>query len=53
MKRVSSCLLLSFLILFISSQLSYAEPKAPVNKMEDRFQEECPSPMMPPPMAPC
>jgi Spy/CpxP family protein refolding chaperone len=52
MKRVSSCLLLSFLILFISSQLSYAEPKASINKMEERFQDECFSPMMPP-MAPC
>ena len=53
MKRVSSCLILSFLILFISSQLSYAEPKGPVNKMETGFQEECPSSMMPPPMPCC
>ena len=53
MKRVSSCLILSFLILFISSQLSYAEPKSPVNKMETGFQEECPSSMMPPPMPCC
>ena len=53
MKRVSSCLILSFLILFISSQLSYAEPKGPVNKMETGFQEECPSSMMPPPMSCC
>jgi Spy/CpxP family protein refolding chaperone len=53
MKRVSSCLILSFLILFISSQLSYAEPKGPVNKMETGFQEECPSSMMPPPMPYC
>ncbi|MGA2781335.1 MAG: periplasmic heavy metal sensor [Smithella sp.] len=49
MKRVSSCLILSFLILFIVSQLSYAEPKGPVSKMETGFQDECPSPMMPPP----
>lgn len=52
MKRVSSCLILSFLILFISSQLSYAEPKGSVNKMEEGFQDECFSPMMPS-MAPC
>lgn len=53
MKRVSSCFILSFLILFIASQLSYAEPKASINKMEERFQdEECFSPMIPP-MAPC
>jgi Spy/CpxP family protein refolding chaperone len=50
MKRVSSYLILSFLILFISSQLSYAEPKGPV---ETGFQEECLSLMMPPPMLCC
>ena len=37
MKRVSSCLILSFLILFIASQLSYAEPNGPINKMEKSF----------------
>jgi Spy/CpxP family protein refolding chaperone len=52
MKRVSSCLILSFLILFISSQLSYAEPKGPINKIETGFQDESPCSMIPP-MMPC
>ncbi|MFA5322286.1 MAG: periplasmic heavy metal sensor [Smithella sp.] len=52
MKNISSFLVLSFLILFIASQLSYAEPNDPVHKMEPGFQEECP-PSMIPPMMPC
>ena len=48
MKRVSSCLILSFLILFIASQLSYAEPNGPINKMEKEFHDECPPPMIQP-----
>jgi Spy/CpxP family protein refolding chaperone len=52
MKRVSSCFILSFLLLLIASQPSYAEPKAPINKMGKGFQDECPSPMIPP-MMPC
>lgn len=50
MKRILSCFVLSFLLFFIASQLSYAEPKDPVNKMESGFQEECPPSMMPPMM---
>jgi Spy/CpxP family protein refolding chaperone len=49
MKKILSCFVLSFLLLFIASQLSYAEPNSPVNKMEEGFQDECFSPMMPPP----
>ena len=49
MKRVSSCLILSLLLLFIASQLSYAESKDPVYKMEKWFQDKCFSPMMLPP----
>ena len=49
MKRMLSCLILSILFSLISSQLSYAESKCPVNKMEKWFQDECPFTMMPPP----
>jgi len=49
MKRMLSCLILSILLSLISSQLSYAEPKCPVNKMEKGVQDECPFTMMPPP----
>ena len=49
MKKVSSCLILSFFILFIVSQLSYSESKDPVYKMEKWFLDECPFTMMPPP----
>lgn len=52
MKRILSCFVLSFLLLFIASQLSYAESKDPVNKMDTGFQDEGPF-AMPPPMMPC
>lgn len=57
MKRVSSFFILcvfviSFLILFITLQLSYAEPTGPVNEMGRRFQNENPFSMIPP-MMPC
>jgi Spy/CpxP family protein refolding chaperone len=52
MKRLSSCFVLSFLILFIASQFSYAEPRPPINKTERGVQDECP-PLMMPPMMPC
>ena len=52
MKKISSCFVLSFLILFIASQLSYAEPRPPINKTEKGVQDECP-PLMMPPMMPC
>ena len=52
MKRIMSCLILSLLLLFIASQPSSAEPKAPINKMGKGVQDECPSPMIPP-MMPC
>ncbi|KFZ44511.1 hypothetical protein DS62_11350 [Smithella sp. SC_K08D17] len=47
MKRVSSYLILSLLLLFIASQLSYAEPKDPVHKMDTGFQDEGPFAMLP------
>ncbi|MGA9109442.1 MAG: periplasmic heavy metal sensor [Smithella sp.] len=56
MKKISSCFVLSFLILFIASQFSYAEPMPSMDKMEKGFQNEGPFPMMPPmipPMMPC
>jgi Spy/CpxP family protein refolding chaperone len=47
MKRILSCFVLSFLLLFIASQLSYAEPKNPVHKMDTGFQDEGPFAMLP------
>jgi Spy/CpxP family protein refolding chaperone len=52
MKRISSCFILSFLFLLILSQLSYAEPKDPINIMDKGFQDEGTPPMIPPIM-PC
>ena len=40
MKKISSCFILSFLILFIASQFSYAEPMPSMDKMEKGFQKE-------------
>jgi len=48
MKRILSCFVLSFLLLFIATQLSYAEPVSPMDKAEKGFQEDGPFPMMPP-----
>ena len=48
MKKISSCFVLSFLLLFVAAQLSYAEPVPPVDKMEKGFQDEGSFPMMPP-----
>jgi Spy/CpxP family protein refolding chaperone len=53
MKKISSCFVLSFLMLFIASQYSYAEPMNPMDKMEKGFQKEGPFPMMPPMMPYC
>jgi Spy/CpxP family protein refolding chaperone len=47
MKRMSFFILI-FLILFSASQLSYAEPEGPVNRMGTGFQEQNPPSMMPP-----
>lgn len=47
MKRMSSCLVLSILILF-AYQLSYAETVPFMDKAEKGFQEQRPFPMMPP-----
>jgi Spy/CpxP family protein refolding chaperone len=52
MKRISSCFVLSFLILLIASQFSYAETMLSMDKVEKCFQKEGPFPMMPP-MMPC
>lgn len=52
MKKISSCFVLSFLVLFIASQFSYAEPMPSMDKVEKGFQKEGPFPMMPP-MMPC
>ncbi|MEN6423160.1 MAG: periplasmic heavy metal sensor [Smithella sp.] len=52
MKRILSCFVLSFLLLFMALQLSYAELAPPPDQGEKVFQEESPFPMMPPP-APC
>ncbi|MFZ1980384.1 MAG: periplasmic heavy metal sensor [Smithella sp.] len=52
MKKISSCFILSFLILFIASQFSYAEPMPSMDKVEKGFQKEGYFPMMPP-MMPC
>lgn len=48
MKRMLSCFVLSFLLLFIASQLSYAEPVPPMDNAEKGFHEEGSFPMMPP-----
>jgi Spy/CpxP family protein refolding chaperone len=40
MKRISSLFILIFLILFIASQLSYAEHKPPIDNMEREFQQD-------------
>lgn len=58
MKKISNCFVLSFLILLIASQFSYAEPmpSMDMDKVEKGFQNEGPFPMMPPmmrPMMPC
>ncbi|MGA3281716.1 MAG: periplasmic heavy metal sensor [Smithella sp.] len=56
MKKISSCFVLSFLMLFIASQFSYAEPMASMDKTEKGFQKEGYFPMMlpmMPPMMPC
>jgi Spy/CpxP family protein refolding chaperone len=47
MKRILSCFVLSILLLFVSSQLSYAESNPPLDKMEKGFQDQSPSSMMP------
>ena len=47
MKKIFSCFVFSFLLLFIASQLSYAEPAPSMDKSERGFQEEGPFPMMP------
>jgi Spy/CpxP family protein refolding chaperone len=47
MKKISSCFVLSFLVLFIASQFSYAEPIPSMDKVEKGFQKEGPFPMMP------
>jgi Spy/CpxP family protein refolding chaperone len=49
MKKLSVFFILSFLLLLIAAQPSYAEPKSPVNKMEEGFHAESISPMMPTP----
>lgn len=48
MKKILSCFVLSILLLFVSSQLSYAESNPPLDKMEKGFQDQSPSSMMPP-----
>jgi Spy/CpxP family protein refolding chaperone len=52
MKKISSCFVLSILILLIASQFSYAETMFPMDKVEKGFQKEGHFPMMPP-MMPC
>ncbi|HUN55711.1 MAG TPA: periplasmic heavy metal sensor [Smithella sp.] len=47
MKKISICFVLSFVILFIASQFSYAEPWPPIDRAENDFQGEGPFPMMP------
>ncbi len=47
MKKILSCFVLSFLILFIALQLSYAESVPLMDKPEKGFQEEGFPPMMP------
>lgn len=49
MKRASSFfIILSFIVLFIAPQLSYAEPMPATDKAARDFQEEGAAPMMPP-----
>lgn len=52
MKRILNCLVLSYLLLFMASQLSYAEPAPVQDEATQVFQSECPFPMMPCP-PPC
>src|SRR5208337_2393616 len=47
MKKIASCFVLNFLILFIASQFSYAEPMPSMDKVEKGFQKEGYFPMMP------
>jgi Spy/CpxP family protein refolding chaperone len=47
MKKIFSCFVVSFLLLFIALQLSYAQPAPSMDKSEKGFQEEGPFPMMP------
>jgi Spy/CpxP family protein refolding chaperone len=47
MKRILRYFVLSLLLLFIASQLSYAEPFSSMDKAEKGFREGGPSPMMP------
>jgi Spy/CpxP family protein refolding chaperone len=52
MKRISSCFVVSSLILLIASQFSYADTMLSMDKVEKCIQKEGPFPMMPP-MMPC
>lgn len=47
MKKILSCFVFSFLLLFIASQFLYAQPAPSMDKSEKSFQEEGHFPMMP------